>query len=258
MTSTPATLPLAELVQRLNNAQPLMLLAHTSALEMLAGEQRVGHLQIAPRTITAVSELLTDEARVAIELAFGVPLINQFVSTEGLVGHSEPGDAALSFATDTCLVELVDDENRPTPPGQTSAKVLITNLHNHTQPLIRYELTDRFIRHPSGAHDPYLRATVDGRADDVFHYGNVAVDPLVIRTVMVREPAALEYQVRQTDRGIDMAVVADGDLDRAALASSLQRSLREAGLTEASVRVHVVADIARHPETGKARRFIPR
>jgi phenylacetate-coenzyme A ligase PaaK-like adenylate-forming protein len=84
-----------------------------------------------------VSELLTDEARIAIELAFGVPLINQFVSTEGLVGHSEPGDAALSFATDMCIVELVDDENRPTLPGQTSAKVLITNLHNHTQPLIR-------------------------------------------------------------------------------------------------------------------------
>ena len=258
MTSAPATLPVAELVQRLNNAQPSVLLAHTSALEMLAGEQRVGRLQIAPRTITAVSELLTEEARVAIELAFGVPLINQFVSTEGLVGHSDPGDAALSFATDMCIVELVDDQNRPTPPGQTSAKVLITNLHNHTQPLIRYELTDRFIRHPSGAHDPYLRATVDGRADDVFHYRNVAVDPLVIRTVMVREPAALEYQVRQTDRGIDMAVVADGELDRAALASSLQLSLREAGLPEARVGVHVVADIARHPETGKARRFIPR
>ena len=26
--------------------------------------------------------------------------------------------------------------------------MLITNLHNHTQPLIRYELTDRLIRHP--------------------------------------------------------------------------------------------------------------
>ena len=55
-----------------------------------------------------------------------------------------------------------------------------------------------------------------------------------------------------------MAVVADGELDRAALASSLQLSLREAGLPEARVGVHVVADIARHPETGKARRFIPR
>jgi len=154
MTSAPATLPLDELVRRLNNAQPPVLLAHTSALELLAGEQRVGHLQIAPRTITAMSELLTDEARAVIELGFCVPLVNQFVSTEGLVGHSEPGEAALSFATDMCIVELVDAENRPTAPGQASAKVLITNLHNHTQPLIRYELTDRFMRLPSAAHDP--------------------------------------------------------------------------------------------------------
>ena len=91
----------------------------------------------------------------------------------------------------------------------------------------------------------------------MFHYGNVAVDPLVIRTVIVREPAALEYQVRQTDRGIDIAVVADGELDRATLASSLQRSLQEAGLPEPRVRVHAVADIARHPDTGKPRHFIP-
>jgi phenylacetate-coenzyme A ligase PaaK-like adenylate-forming protein len=228
MIAAPATLPLAELVKRLNNTQPPVLLAHTSALALLAGEQRVGHLQIAPQTITAMSELLSDQARAAIELAFGVPLVNQFVSTEGLVGHSEPGETALSFATDMCIVELVDAENRPTPPGETSGKVLITNLHNHTQPLIRYELTDRFSRHPPAAHDPYLRATVHGRADDVFHYGNIAVDPLVIRTVMVREPAAVEYQVRQTDRGIDIAVVVDGELDWTALASSLQRSLQAA------------------------------
>jgi phenylacetate-CoA ligase len=74
---------------------------------------------------------------------------------------------------------------------------------------------------------------------------------------LVRTPAALEYQVRQLARGIDVSVVAHGQLDRAALASSLERSLRAAGLSSPRVRVREVADIARHPETGKARRFIP-
>src|SRR3984957_7424733 len=40
---------------------------------------------------------------------------------------------------------------------------------------------DRFIRHPA-AGDPYLRAAVEGRADETFRYGAVAVDPLVMRT----------------------------------------------------------------------------
>jgi phenylacetate-CoA ligase len=255
--SAPATLPLAELVQRLNQAQPLVLHGHTTKLALLAGEQRAGRLRIAPVSVTAMGELLTDEHRVAIAAAFGVPPVNQFTSTEGLTGQTEPGGTVLSFASDMCIAELVDDDNQPVPDGTPSAKVLLTNLYNHTQPLIRYELTDRLTRHPAEPGHGYLRATVDGRADDSFRYGRIALDPLVIRTVMVRTPAALEYQVRQTSRGIDIAVVAGGQLDDAALAASLAHSLRTAGLPDPQVHIRQVPDIARHPETGKARRFIP-
>jgi hypothetical protein len=115
------------------------------------------------------------------------------------------------------------------PDGTPSAKVLLTNLYNHTQPLIRYELIDRFTGHPADPGSGLLRATVEGRADDTFRYGAVAVDPLVIRSVMVRTPAALEYQVRRTSGGIDVAVVASGQLDHAALAAALGQSLRAAG-----------------------------
>ena len=255
MTGVPATLPTAEIVRRLNDAPPEVLLAHTSTLALLASEQHAGRLQISPRTITAISELLTGEDRNTIHGAFGVPPASQFVSTEGLAGQTQPGDAVMRFATDMCIIELVDARNHPVTDGTASAKVLVTNLHNHTQPLIRYELTDRFIRHPAAA-DPYLRAAVEGRADELFRYGTVAIDPLVIRTVMVKTPGVIEYQVHQTDHGIDAAVVADGALDHAALASSLRQSLRTAGLREPHVHVHEVAGIARHPQTGKTRRFI--
>ena len=42
MIPAPATLPAGEIVRRLNDAQPPALLAHTSALMLLAGEQRAG------------------------------------------------------------------------------------------------------------------------------------------------------------------------------------------------------------------------
>jgi phenylacetate-CoA ligase len=254
--SAPATLPLAGLVERLNQVRPLVVMAHTSKLALLAGEQRAGRLQIAPVSVTAMGEQLTETNRAVIGDAFRVPLINQFTSTEGLVGHTEPGGTVLSFASDTCIAELVGEDNQPVPDGTPSAKVLLTNLYNHTQPLIRYELTDRFTRHPAAPGQAWLRATVEGRADDTFRYRSIAVDPLVIRTVMVRTPAALEYQVRQTSGGIDVAVVASGPLDHAVLAAALVQSLRAAGLPDPRVRVRQVPDIARHPETGKARRFI--
>lgn len=55
---------------------------------------------------------------------------------------------------------------------------------------------------------------------------------------------------------MDVAVVASGHLDQAALASSLEPSLHAAGLPDPDVHVREVADIRRHPETGKTRRFI--
>jgi phenylacetate-CoA ligase len=254
----PATLPVAEVVRRLNEAQPPALLAHTSKLVILAAERRAGRLQIEPTAISAMGETVTAEDRAAIEAAFGIPLVTQFTSTEGLVGQSDPGGEVVSFAGDACIVELVDANNQPVPEGVPSAKALVTNLHNHTQPLIRYELTDRFIRHPSDPRTGLVRATVEGRADDVFHYGDITLDPLAIRTVMVRTPAALEYQVRQTRGGIDIAIIAAGTLDRPTLAAALAQSLHGAGLEDPQVRVREVTDIARHRETGKARRFIPR
>jgi phenylacetate-coenzyme A ligase PaaK-like adenylate-forming protein len=53
--------------------------------------------------------------------------------------------------TDMCIVELVDDDHRPVPRGIPSTKVIVTNLYNVTQPLIRYELTDTFVRRPDAA-----------------------------------------------------------------------------------------------------------
>lgn len=255
MTAVPATLPTAEIVRRLNDAPPEVLLAHTSTLVVLAGERHAGRLQISPRAITAISELLTDEGRDAIREAFGVPPVSSFVSTEGLVGHTRPGDAVMRFATDMCIVELVDARNEPVTDGTASAKVLVTNLHNHTQPLIRYELTDRFSRVPADG-DPYLHAAIEGRADETFHYGNVTIDPIVIRTILVKTPGVIEYQIRQTDQGIDAAVVTFGALDHAALASALQHALNGAGLRGPHVQVHQVTGIARHPQTGKTQRFI--
>ncbi len=81
-----------------------------------------------------------------------------------------------------------------------SSKVLVTNLHNLTQPLIRYELTDRFTQ-AAPAEGGWLRVGVDGRADDLFRYAAASVHPFVIGAVLARAPAVREFQVRQTDRG---------------------------------------------------------
>lgn len=253
----PSTLPLAEIVERLNAGQPTVLAGYPSMLRLLAEEKRAGRLHIVPRAISSTSEPLTPEARREITAAFGVAPANIFGSTEGLMGSSDPGDEAITFASDLAIAELVDEDNRPVPAGTPAAKVLVTNLFNRAQPLIRYELTDSFVEQPPAPDHGHLRAIVGGRSDDVFVYGSVRVHPLVIRSPLVKTPEVLEYQVRQTPRGADLVVVAAAALDPEWVARRIARSLAEAGLPDPQVTVRCVETIPRDGRTGKARRFIP-
>ncbi len=254
MIPAPATLPTAEIVRRLNAAQPPALMAYAAKLAELAREQREGRLRLSLRSVISHSEALSPAERTAIGDAFGVPVIDLFVSTEGLVGHTEPGQPVFTFASDTCIAECTDDEGHLVPAGVASSKVLVTNLHNLTQPLIRYELTDRFT--PAGGGG-FLRASVEGRADDLFRYAEAGVHPFVLGSVLLSAPAIREFQVRQTERGADVAAVTDGDLDHAALTAALEQGLRQAGLTGPRVVIRRVEALDRDAMTGKARRFVP-
>jgi phenylacetate-CoA ligase len=256
VTSVPVTRPVPEIVERLNALQPPLLQAYPSMLSVLAAEQAAGRLRIAPRMITGSSEQFPAEAKQRVAAAFGVPPVDQFGSSEGVLGVSAPGEPVISLASDLAIVELVDEQGRPVPPGTPSAKVLVTNLMNPAQPLIRYELEDRFVAQPGTSG--HLRVTVEGRSDDVLRWPGVTVHPLVLRSALVATPAVVEYQVRQTADGVDVTVVPDGPLDRAALAARLAAALEGAGLAGAVVSVGTAAAIPADPRTGKAKRFLPR
>jgi phenylacetate-coenzyme A ligase PaaK-like adenylate-forming protein len=252
----PVTQPVSDLVAQLNALEPDVLYGYPSAIAVLAREQMAGRLRVAPEAITTSSETLLPEWRAVIREAFGVSIVDTFGSSEGLVGVTAPDDDVLVFNSDVCIVELVDDAGRPVEPGVPSAKILVTNLANRTQPLIRYEITDRFVGAPPVAADGHLRARVDGRSDDVLRWGPTEVHPLVIRSVLVKAMAVEEYQVRQTPRGIALDVVAAATLPLDHLRDQLARALAGAGLSSPEVVTRRVQEIARHPETGKVRRFI--
>jgi phenylacetate-coenzyme A ligase PaaK-like adenylate-forming protein len=94
---------------------------------------------------------------------------------------------------------------------------------------------------------------IDGRADDVFHYGDARLHPHVVRSVFSRFPSLPDHQVRQTERGIEVlvaAVEAPPDLE-----SDLRAALAGAGLADPEVRVVAVAAIPRSP-LGKRLRFV--
>ena len=207
--------------------------------------------------VTSTSEILLPELREAITEGFGVPVVDTFGSTEGLVGTTAPGDDVFVFNSDVCIVEAVDHGGRPVPPGVPSDKVLVTNLSNRVRPLLRYEMNDCFdVLAPTGRApgDGRLRARVSGRSDAALRFGALAVHPFVVRTVLAAASGVVDYQVRQRPNGIDVDVVADaggGRLDLGGLRAGLQRALAAAGLDRPEVVGRRVDELDRHPESGK-------
>jgi phenylacetate-CoA ligase len=260
--SFPVTLPLAEIVGGLNEFCPTNLFGYPSMLHRLALEARAGRLRVAPRELNCGAEPLLPEARRAIEEAFGVPVINLYAAAEvGVIARSYPGSAGLHLNEDIAIYEPVDAHGRRVPPGIPAAKLLVTNVINHLLPLIRYEITDEvtFLEEPNP--DPWTGrriADVQGRLDDLFAYASgVEVHPHLFRSALGRRPEILEYQVRQTPRGADIAVRATGPLDLGRLRQELVDGLIRLGLDALEVSISPVEALDRHGGTGKLRRFVP-
>jgi phenylacetate-coenzyme A ligase PaaK-like adenylate-forming protein len=260
--SLPVTLPWPQIVAGLNEAQPDVLIGYPTALLRLTLEVAAGRLRIAPARVMSAGEPLLPEVRAVLERTWpGQPLGNRWASTEG-GAHTATCDAGFEHVSeDQLILEPVDEQGRPVPPGTRSAKVLLTNLFNHALPLIRYEVSDEVTVLPGecACGSPTMRvADIQGRADDIFAYPATQIHPHVFRSVLGRRPQILEYRVRQTPDGAAVEVCLAGALDLADLSAELERDLIAAGLPAARVPVHVSPQqLDRSAETGKFQRFVP-
>jgi phenylacetate-coenzyme A ligase PaaK-like adenylate-forming protein len=260
VTPVPATLPLAEIVARLNDLQPEILGGYPTMLYALAGEARAGRLSIKPRMLRPGSEPLLPEMREAMLDVWGASIINILGTSEGATASSCGESEGMHLNEDLVIFELVDANGDPVPPGVRAAKMYITNLYNRAQPLIRYELTDEatLINEPCPCGSAMRRiADIEGRSDDLFTYdGGLVVHPLIFRSRIGHERNVIEYQVTQTPRGASIAVRTQGEVDTASIAADLESELRRLGLREPGVTVQTVDGFDRQA-TGKLKRFIP-
>jgi phenylacetate-CoA ligase len=160
------TTPLPEMVQALNAFQPEALNAYPSVAAALAEEQLQGRLRIAPALVATSSEVQTADMRRRMTDAWGVEPLNFYGTTEALIlAAGRPGQAGMDILEDLVVVEVVDQRDRPVPPGVPGHKVLVTSLVGRVQPLLRYELTDSvtLAGGPNPLGLPYARiAAVDG------------------------------------------------------------------------------------------------
>jgi phenylacetate-coenzyme A ligase PaaK-like adenylate-forming protein len=197
--------PLPELVKALNAYQPAFLASYPTTLGVLATEQREGRLRIAPAIVWSGGECLVPTAAKAIERAFGSVLVNEYGASECMsIAFSCPA-GWLHVNADWVVLEPVDRDGGPARAGEASHSVLLTNLANRVQPIIRYDLGDSVIASPDrcacGSSLPAIRA--EGRRDDVLvlraRDGSVVrLSPLALTTVIEDAVACHRFQLVQT------------------------------------------------------------
>jgi phenylacetate-coenzyme A ligase PaaK-like adenylate-forming protein len=198
-------LALPALVQALNTFQPAFVVGYSTALILLAQEQRAGRLHIRPTMVVTVSEGITPAARHQIEEAFACPVRTIYAASEFIGIAFDCRQGWLHVNSDWVILEPVTATYHPVPPGQASSTVLLTNLANRVQPLIRYDLGDSITVSPEpcpcGSPLPAIR--VEGRQDEILSIRTqdgkvIPLLPMAVATVVEETPGVHRFQVIQT------------------------------------------------------------
>jgi len=255
--------PLEHLVRELNAYKPTLVATYPTAADLLARERAAGRLQISPAEIWTGGECLAPTTRERLTRVFGCRVRNGYGSSEFLSIASECSEGAMHVNADWVVLEPVDANYRVLDPGETSATVLLTNLANGIQPLLRYDLGDSItvLPDPCACGNPLPAIRVEGRHDDTVALDgddgrSVTLLPLVLETVLEEGARVHDFQLVQ--RGSDRLVLrlgrdAEGAAPRACAA--LRRYLRTNGL--ANTHLEVAAEPPqREARSGKLRRVI--
>jgi phenylacetate-CoA ligase len=167
--------PLDQKVAQLNRFRPAALFSNASEARLLATEQEAGRLRIAPLLVTLSGEGLIESEYDRIARAFGARVVNWYAANECSFMTYSCREGWLHVNSDWVVLEPVDQEYLPVAPDRESHTLLISNLANRVQPVLRYDIGDRAVRRPDpcpcGIPLPAIR--VQGRVSEVLYIRNV-------------------------------------------------------------------------------------
>jgi len=249
----PATAPVEELVQRLNELQPQIIRGFPSMLGLLVTEQLQGRLHIKPGIIAGGGEPLSQELRKQLEAVWQGSVFDIYGTQEGLRAMDCSTGQGMHIFEDLGIVEVVDEDNRPVPDGTLGHKILFTSLFGFTQPIIRYEISDMMMLAPTPCPcgQPFRRIlAINGRNDDVLYLRDragkqIAVHPVHFWNALEGFADIRQYQVVHEPEGICLRLMLEeGHADAARnVRTEVSRKLHALGVDRPSIRVELVTKL---------------
>lgn len=171
--------PLEKHIARLNHFQPTILIGPPSLLRLLAEETIAAqgeepYLNIRPKKIISVAEVLDPLDELFLRTHFGQTIHQVYQATEGFLASTcEFGTLHLHEEFVAFDREYLDTPSEPTAAGSQRKFIpILTDFNRTSQPIIRYRLNDILSERsepcPCGRVTTTL-AQIEGRSDDLFY-----------------------------------------------------------------------------------------
>lgn len=129
-------------IDTINRVKPYFVKGYAGSLYEIARVSKKHNKPIYhPVFVYSSAEMLQDFMRKEIEEAFGAKVYDYYGSREVGAIAGECSKGKKHIFTFHNYIEILDDNNQPVERGRPG-KVVVTNLHNYSMPLIRYEIGD--------------------------------------------------------------------------------------------------------------------
>jgi phenylacetate-CoA ligase len=230
-----------DLLAQLRANRPDAILAIPSTLEFL-GLDMLGRGIEPPeslRRIFTCGEHLNGAARRLIRRAFQCDPVDHYSATEissGIAWQCERREG-YHINADNLVVEILDDQNEPVPPGR-EGRLVLTDLSSRPVPIIRYDIGDRasWQAHdcPCGRTLPCL-SSISGREIEWIRLSSG--ERLTVHDIagaFYAVPEARQFQIREEEGGriiVDVVMQEEGTGSRplAELRRALMRTVLATG-----------------------------
>lgn len=199
-----------------------------------------------PKVIVTSSETLLDYQREVIEKAFGCAVRDQYGNAEAVAFISQCEKSSYHVNPEYGLIEIVDEHDRPVPPGQ-EGELVCTGFLNQAMPLMRYRIGDSLAlstqRCECGRNFPVVKHIL-GRVDDliVTPEGNAVgrLDPIFKGLSSIRETQIIQ----ETLNLLTVKIVPGAGFDQS-MADTLLGELRKRVGNTIAINVEILNEIPR-------------
>ncbi len=259
--------PIEEIDKKVDIFKPDYIGGYSSGMYILAMAQLQGHINISPKKVICSGDPLTEDIRKLVLDAFGINPVNYYAASEAPAMAAQCSTCnKMHLFNDWHCFEVVDDGYNEVEIGQ-DGRLILTNLYNYTQPLIRYEMKDRLILGENKCSCSWKFPVIDkicGRQEEFMWFEKESgkedyIHPSIFTEFFIPNLEKLQV-VQQSRSKFLMRVKINGEREQvlADIKKRMNEILSNKGLTDfVDYEVEVVEDIKNDAKTGKYKLVIP-